>query len=1187
MDVSQYKPRKKWPLIVGGLAGLLVVVYFVATSGWFIKSAVLPQVAGKLGAELVAEDISVSPFRQLELRKVKLTPRGSETLFAVELVRVRYGLFAILGGDIQVDEITVESPTVTVVEKLNGDSNLSKLLAGLKSEPKAAQPESTEPIKLNLRNFNLKNATLRYSKETAGGTDVSEVTGLNLSLDQLGNGQTGKLLLGLAGSSVQGTNRIAAKGEGSFAVGLDAKLMPSAVAGQLKFDIGAAAGAFKDLANAGAGLALDLSATELKQFKLTFNRGNQALGSISLNGPYDLVKREARINYSVDGIDQKVLGIAAAATGLGFGNTSISAAGRVDLAQFGQLFASYGKLSVNQFGLVLTNGASPVLDLALDYKFSVNLADKTALAEKVDLQIRQGGRDLVRGGLDRPMNLAWDRTAPGFREATFTLSLNALELADWRTLAGPTVPAGKVNLTAKVTADRDGRLLKLDLTGGIDRLTGEVAGAKFNQLQVTFGAAGSLEDFMTATLDRSELVIQNGGEQVAKLTAFANQHSQQQTLGFQASVDVSLPQVLRIYPVAGMEFRRGSAVASFQAGFRPGATNVSLNISASDLNGKVQDAVLTDYQARIQGAADLTLNTVTLQRLTLAAQSGTAPGGSIDVAGKFDPQAKTGSFNFKSVGFNESAMGPFVAAALAPNRLQSISLDGEGSGTIALSGESAFKGQLKVQNFVAVDPAGKLPTTPLAIGFAVDAAQQGQAVNLRQVKLDLGATARAENTLVASGKLDLATNNPAPSSLSVQSTGLDFTPLFNLFSGTGTNVATPPAKAQTASAPSADPSQEPAAINLPLKRFDLDLNIAKVFLRELVVSNWVTKVKLDNNSVSLEPLSLFLNGAPVQATAKANLGVPGYTYDVNFSADGVPLRPFNNTFVPDQADKLGGAIIAKLQTKGAGVTGAALQKNLTGSFSVATTNLNLAISSIQSSMLKTVVNAIIAIPEMIRNPGAALGNLVGKLTGGGGANPGWVDEITKSPIEAINLGGTMGAGKVLLENALIRSAAFEATAKGTVTLAAVLTNSALQIPVGVALRRELAQKSGLVSAGTPTNAVYVALPDFLTVQGTVGKAEPKINYAALAGFAVRASAGLVGNSGKAVLEQGANLAEGVGRIFGGGNKTNAPAATNSPSGGLGAALGNLLGGPRSTNSPATNQAAPLNPFDLLKPKKQP
>jgi hypothetical protein len=71
------------------------------------------------------------------------------------------------------------------------------------------------------------------------------------------------------------------------------------------------------------------------------------------------------------------------------------------------------------------------------------------------------------------------------------------------------------------------------------------------------------------------------------------------------------------------------------------------------------------------------------------------------------------------------------------------------------------------------------------------------------------------------------------------------------------------------------------------------------------------------------------------------------------------------------------------------------------------------------------------------------------------------------------------------------------------------------------------------------------------------------------------------------LEQGANLAEGVGRIIGGGNKTNAPAATNSPGGGLGAALGNLLGGPRSTNSPATNQAAPLNPFDLLKPKKQP
>jgi hypothetical protein len=56
--------------------------------------------------------------------------------------------------------------------------------------------------------------------------------------------------------------------------------------------------------------------------------------------------------------------------------------------------------------------------------------------------------------------------------------------------------------------------------------------------------------------------------------------------------------------------------------------------------------------------------------------------------------------------------------------------------------------------------------------------------------------------------------------------------------------------------------------------------------------------------------------------------------------------------------------VCRGQAKGAGITDASLQKNLTGSFGVTTTNLNLAISSIQSSMLKTVINAIIAIPEI-------------------------------------------------------------------------------------------------------------------------------------------------------------------------------------------------------------------------------
>lgn len=1150
MDVSQYKPRSKWPPILGGFAGFLVILSFVATSGWFVRTVVLPQVATKLGSELTAEGISISPFSQVELRKVRLTPRGADTLFAVELVRARFGLFAILGGNIEVSEITVESPTVTVVEKLTGDGNLAKLLTALNSQPKSAETPAGEPPKLNLRNVSVKGATLRYSKETApGASDVSEVSGLNVTLDQFGNGQSGKLALGLAAALAQGTNRLAAKGDGMFTVGLDAKLMPSTVAGQLKLGVGQAAGVFKELANGGVDLAVDLTANELKQLKLAFSRGADALGSIALSGPYDLAKKEARISYSLDGIDRRVLGIAAAATGMGFGNTAISASGRVDLAQFGQLFASYGKLTVKQFSLMLTNGASPVVDFTLDYKLSINLADKTALAEKVDLKVRQTGRELVSAGLNRPMNLAWDRTAPGFREATLTLVVNGLELSDWRALGGPMVPAGALNLTAKITADRDGRLLKLDLVGGIDRLTGEIAGAKFSQLQVGLSAGGSLEDFTATTLDRSEVVVRSGAEQVVKLTAFANQHRQQNTLGVQAAVDLNLPQALRIYPVDGAAFRSGSVLAAFQTGIRPGATNVSVSVSISDLSGSVKDMTFADYQAKVQAAADLTFNTVTLQRLTLAAQSGTAPGGSIDLAGRFEPQAKTGDFNFKSVGFNESAVGPFIEAALAPNRLQSVSLDGDGAGTIALTGESAFKAQLKLQNFVAVDPAGKLPKTPLALGLSLDAAQRAEAITLRQMKLDLGATPRAENQLLLSGRFDLATNNASPSSLKVESSGLDFTPLYDLFSGSAGATETKSQKAPTSVA-TAKSESEPEPLVLPLKRFDLDLNIAKLFLREVAVSNWVTQVKLDGGKLAAEPLSLSLNGASIRAAVKADLGVKGYAYDLSFGATNIPVSPIAKSFLNGPQMGLHGTVNAGANLKGAGITGPSLRKNLAGDLGFAATGLDYQVSAVKSPLLKTLVTVLTTV---LRLP-----------------------NVSQSPIDAIAVSATAGQGIVRLANAKVASPAFLAEATGQIELADVLTNSALNLPVAISF---------------PKDGKMDRPPDFLTIRGTVGKPESSIDRLALIQVAARLPGGIgdaaskgLNQLGGAVEKATGGLVPNVGGLLTGQKATNS-ASTNKAAG-LGGVLGGILGTAKSTNAPATN-AVPPNPFDLLKPKKQP
>lgn len=1186
MDSENFKPRRRWPAVVGGLAAVLVVAYFVVTSGWFVRSVVLPQVASSLNSELAVEDVALSPFSSLTLKGVKITPRGAETLATVAEVRVRYKLFAILGGNIQVEEAVVDAPVVTIVTETDGTSNLSKLLEGLASKESTPKPdEPGKPPQIAVKNVALKNGTVRLTtKLPAGGTSEVELTGLNVGLDQLGNGQTGKLTLALAARMKQAADELAATGAGEFNVGLTDALAPAVVNGQLKVDVTRVAGAFQDFNGLGLALAADVTATELKQVRLAFSQAGQALGEVSLNGPYDTTKREARISYAISGIDRRVLGLVAAASGVNFGNTSVTASGRVDVVQLGQVFASNGKVSVNRFALVSTNGTLPELDVAVDYNLKVNLAEKTALAEKLDLGVQQGATQIIKGGLDRPMNIAWDRAAPGFREATFTLTVADLELASWKALAGDMVPGGRVGLVARITADRDGRLLKLDLAGGVQSLTGAVAGARLDGLALTLAAAGSLEDFSSLRVDKGDFSLVRGATPVAKVSLLANVSGVRDNAGGQATLEASLPELLQVYPVEGVSLTGGSLTASLQANKRGSITNILATLTASGLSGTASGVALKDYQARVQSGIDLAASTITLQRLSLEAQSGTSPGGSLDAKGSYDLEKKSGGFSFKSVGLNQSALGPLVAPALAPNRLVSVSIDADGSGTIA-TGSAEVKTQVRVSNFVAEDPAGTLPKEPLALGLKLDAGQQAQALTLREATLDLGKTDRAVNQLVLSGAFDFATNNAVPSSLNIRSDGLDLTRLYDLFGGTKTNQTA--AVAEKPATPAGDPNQEPAPIQLPLRKLDVDVNLAKVFLREVAISNWVAKLKVDGGAVTLDPFKLSLNGAPVESRLAADVGVPGYTYDFAFNASQVPLKPLNNTFELYRKDGLDGQLGAQVSVKGAGITGASLQKNLQGAFELGTTNLNLAIADVQSPLLKIIIHTVTGIPELLRNPAGALADVFNRATGQKAVDEGWVNDITRSPVQVVTARGDMGAGKVNLQEALVQSVAFEARAKGVIGLAPVLTNSTLEIPISLALQRSLAAKANLVVASAATNqAGYVSLPDFLTIGGTVGKNERKIDPVALAKIAGTAAAGLLGDSGKAVLDQATGLAEGVGRLLGGGgSRTNAP-TTNAPAGGLLQGVGRLLGGGgTATNTTTTNAPKSGGLLDGLFKKK--
>ena len=75
----------------------------------------------------------------------------------------------------------------------------------------------------------------------------------------------------------------------------------------------------------------------------------------------------------------------------------------------------------------------------------------------------------------------------------------------------------------------------------------------------------------------------------------------------------------------------------------------------------------------------------------------------------------------------------------------------------------------------------------------------------------------------------------------------------------------------------------------------------------------------------------------------------------------------------------------------------------------------------------------------------------------------------------------------------LQTSAFQTDLRGTLRLAPVMTNTTIDLPVAVRLRRSLADKLTFLPATTPTNAAEVTLPEFFKMGGTVGKASPELS----------------------------------------------------------------------------------------------
>jgi uncharacterized protein involved in outer membrane biogenesis len=968
---SQPGRRSSWLrkllLVFGSLLVLLVVAYFVGTSSAFFKGVILPRASKSVGGQITVAEASISPFSQVHLRQLKVQTTGSEPLLQAEEVRLRYSLWSILSGTMKVDEVTVTSPVVQIIENADGTSNLDPLTKG---EPKRATqsapaPAPSKPPQIDLKNFALKNATVRRIKNLKeGGREVIELTGVNITLDQLKNGQPGKLTTAAFLKMTRPTNDVLeAKSTGSIEFTLGADLMPQTLKASVEQEILRAEGSLRELAGIRTLLTGNVTPTEVKELSERFLRGEQLLGEVKVSGPLDLAKKEGRLKLEVASIDRRVLNLLGAPLGMDFGATTLNSTTEVTLTQGGSVIAANTRFNAARFSVTQKGQTTPSLDLQLACNVLVNTATESAQVQAFTFDGTQNQKPLLRGSLAKPMTLAWGKNAAATGDSAFDWVITDLDFAAWKPFIGDAISGGRLSAQVNLVSEQGGKQLKLAVTSQIADLSAKLGGTPLTQAAFALKLNGQVNDFK------------------------------------------------------------------------------KINLS--------------DYRLDLtqQGQPALTI---------------------------------TGSAGYDGAAFNLQTQVEAVMARLT------------GSG----------------------------PATPLALGVKLDGSFTNQVLDLRQVQVALAPSARApKNELNLAGRLDLSTPGTTKGNLTARADTLDLTQLYDALAGQKGSTTTP-AGTSASPPPVSAGNEEPEPVTLPLQ-FTVEASIGQVYLREMVITNWQTTVKVDGGEVTIDPCRLALNGAPVNASVGLNLGVKGYAYALSLLMDKVPLEPIANTFSPETRGQYKGLILANAQIKGAGITGASLQKNLGGQAGFTFTNANLQLIGPKSKKL------IVPIATLLR-----------------------VSEITQSPLNWLDAQTELGGGNIKLSRFTVQSEAFEARTQGVIPIADVLTNSPLNLPVEFALRRSLAEKSSLLPPNTPTNATYAALPKFVTIKGSIGEPKSELNELAFGGLLLKSGVGIAEKLGVKVDPKASNLLQG------------------------------LLTGqkPATTNQPNTNAAPRLNPLDFFKKK---
>jgi hypothetical protein len=778
------KPRK-WPRRVlwtfCGLFLFLIVFYFVATSHFFLESFILPRVADALHANLTVGDSSISPFFKVTLEDVKIkTSVVEEPLLIAKKIHAHYSLIDIMGGNINVDQVTIDSPVVQIVQYADGSHNFDPLLKSSKSStppPPAKSSAPGKPPQIYLKNLLLTNATVRLIRHSLDGTkELAEASNLVIKVADLGNKKTAKLSIAVDAKldKTPGqlrpnmpSNLLLAKLAGEFECSLSTDLQPLSAHGHASFDVAQAPDAYKDFAGLHVGFDCEVNPVELRQLSLTLTRNEKMLGLINLSGPLDLLKHEGKVKLEVAGIDRQLLNVAGLPLGIDFGTTSISSTNEIELLSGGQIVNLTGKFNLNKLSVTQTNVTTRPLDFQVDFKVALNQLDNTALISAFTLTGTQDQLPLLNGALTRPMKLSFGTNANAVEESALDLVVTNFNLAEWHAFIGDY--AGVAGLKLNVVAQQAGKKIKIDFTSTLNDLAANLGGHKIDQTDVNVLLRAQVDDFSKVRLDEYSVQVLRQKQPAIAINGSGTYDVKTGGADVQTKLDTSLTKLADLLSMPELKASSGGvklAAHLTQTNLTPNRTNdlildqsVTGSLQLDNFTGNYAAYRFNAFETAVDFDVGMKNKAVEIRKLVGALKQGGKSGGSFDVSGNYNLTNSNGQLRARVADLNQNALSSFLAPMLGKMTLTSANINISADATYDAKGESVLKGDFKMADFLVSDPDNQLPTVPLTAEVGIDAALRDGIAKIGECTGHIDQGSQPGGRFVVTGNYDLGKQN--------------------------------------------------------------------------------------------------------------------------------------------------------------------------------------------------------------------------------------------------------------------------------------------------------------------------------------------------------------------------------------------------------------------------------------------